>query len=100
MGRPKKVVVENVKKSEGLEPVKVAEIVFEKTEVSKQNISKCQPPHLPKCQCLDILGPGQAYFEDGDTGTVIIGEDTKNDIILRFSQDGKEHTRRINKKRS
>lgn len=50
-------------------------------------------PVKPK---VDPLAPGQAYFEAPD-GTIIIGEDSKNEVWCRALNNGKGGW--INKKR-
>jgi hypothetical protein len=107
-GRPRKPLLENpVVEAESQESPSVDaekevvipdnEIVVESKEVSSAR--KCTPPHLPRCQCLDVVGPGQAAFEDGPTGTIIIGDDVKNEITFKYMENGKEIVRKINKKR-
>lgn len=105
MGRPKKIkefeVQEKVvEDASGLKQVenKKEESKSEAVEIARQ-ISKCAPPHLEKCQCKDLISSTQAAFEDGQTGTIIIGDASRNEIILRYIENGKEHVRMINKKR-
>ncbi len=98
--RKKKVSVE-AKPVEKILEKAVPEVVNETPkakEAEKVVLSKCPgKPHLSRCQCKDSLSPGQAYFEDGPTGTVIIGDDTKNEIMFREGNNGKGY--RINRKR-
>lgn len=54
-------------------------------DVREEETKEVLKPEAPK---LEPLAPGQAYFEAPD-GTVIIGEDTKNEIWYRSLNDGK-----------
>jgi len=47
-----------------------------------------QPKPAPVVPKLEPLGPGQAYFEAPD-GTILIGEDTKNEMWYRGLNGGK-----------
>ena len=61
----------------------------EETKAKAEKVGKCKPPHLDQCQCQDSLSPGQAYFEDGETGTIRIGEDHKGEIWFRDANGGR-----------
>lgn len=94
-GRPRKNPVNPVvEEKEGLVSADgIAEeqpsAIQEPVQEEAKEATKCGPPHLPGCQCVDKLGPGQAYFEDGATGTVIIAEDTKREVWARWQNGGR-----------
>lgn len=101
-GRPKNKVEEpaGLVSSDGFtdEEVGGSDVRKEKeAEKKTKEVKRCGPPHLPQCQCQDVLSPGQAYFEDGETGTIRIGEDNKGEIWFRNANGGKGGW--INKKR-
>lgn len=66
----------------------------QKEEAPKVTAPKAEPEVVkeskpaPTVKVLDPLGPGQAYFEAPD-GTVIIGEDTKDQVWYRALRNGK-----------
>ena len=82
--KKKDVPVETVA-NEPAKAVVIPEPVVSAPVVAK----KCGPPHLPQCQCQDKLGIDQVYFEDGSTGTHVIGDNTKNEIYVRWANGGK-----------
>jgi hypothetical protein len=102
MGRPKgsknKEVVSNT--SDTAKTVNFEQTVrVEKIEVNdeiKKEIEQKEKVLKKEPVKLEPLQVGQAYFEAPD-GTVIIGEDTKNEIWYRAGNNGKGMY--INKKR-
>ncbi len=64
------------------EPIK--EVV---KETPKPIAKKCS--HHPSCQCQDPLSQGQAYFEDGPTGAIVIGDAVQQKIFWHAGNDGK-----------
>lgn len=91
MGRPKGSV--NKKKEENLTETAVNSAIEIKTEVvtnadvrkEEEKREEVLKQAAPK---LEPLGPGQAYFEAPD-GTIVIGDDTKNEIWYRAGNNGK-----------
>lgn len=88
-GRPRKIVEAPVE-------VKEAEVVSEvKSEVKEEETKEKEDVVLkPK---LEPLSQGQAYFEDGMTGTILIGDATRDQLWFRGGNNGKGCW--INKKR-
>jgi hypothetical protein len=52
-----------------------------------QFVKKCS--HHPSCQCQDKLSAGQTFFEDGPSGTHIIGDDVQQRIMWHAGNGGK-----------
>lgn len=90
-----KVTIEKPMKVETKPEVK--DEAKEETKVKTEDVVLKGCNHSPNCQCKDALAPGQSYFEDGPTGTIIIGDETKNEVWFRGGNNGKGCF--INKKR-
>jgi hypothetical protein len=45
--------------------------------------------HHPSCQCKDELSAGQAFFEDGPTGTHVIGDSVNQKIMWHAGNGGR-----------
>lgn len=69
----------------------------EETKETKHVLVVEKPAQAAIAQKLEPLAPGQAYFEDGPTGTVMIGDATRDQVWFRAGNGGKGCW--INKKR-
>ena len=103
MGRPKgvknkveeKVVVKPEVKVE-VKPIIKPEVKIEaKKEETKKVVDVLNQSQAVKV--LEKLEPGQCYFEDGPTGTVLIGDSNRDQVWFRGGNGGKGCW--INKKR-
>lgn len=81
MGRPKG----SKNKVESVHETDIKGEMIENEERKEEKREEVLNKEAPK---LEPLGPGQAYFEAPD-GTIVIGEDTRNEIWHRAGNNGK-----------
>lgn len=88
-GKPADPKKFGVVKVNGPQEIDVKDVlnVQNETKVEVKPVKKCT--HSPNCQCLDTLSEGQAYFEDGPTGTIIIGDAVQQKIMWHGGNQGR-----------
>lgn len=80
-------------------PKKIVEVQKQEVQVNakKEEAPKIDENVLSKPKQLPPLAHGEAYFEDGPTGTIIVGDATRDQVWFRAGNNGKGCW--INKKR-